>query len=253
MGAGDRHGAHAPDREDTLLTPEGLHARLDHVGLVALAVAQVHDLLVRAGARFATSRVEAGHVLELAGSRRDLADRAGSSPAWMPALASGRPGDGGDERPRRCRPSGPRGARSRPATRAGSPASTARRRTSCARLEGIAKPMPPPPSSLMPTTSPLRLTSGPPLLPGWMSASCWIQRVKRPVGCPSSRSSSACDAPVKLVNTRLVFATMPSVSELLRPRGFPIAITGSPTSRASESPSTANGIGVPGVLALVQT
>ncbi len=47
-----------------------------------------------------------------------------------------------------------------------------------ARLTGMAKPMPWPLATmavLIPTTSPLRFTSGPPLFPGLMDASVWIK------------------------------------------------------------------------------
>ena len=53
--------------------------------------------------------------------------------------------------------------------------------SSLARLIGMAKPMPmlPPPrlkiAVLMPTTSPWRLSSGPPELPGLMAASVWMK------------------------------------------------------------------------------
>ena len=53
--------------------------------------------------------------------------------------------------------------------------------TSAARLDGIAKPMPTlPPEGvqimvLMPTSSPFRLTSAPPELPGLMEASVWMK------------------------------------------------------------------------------
>jgi len=53
--------------------------------------------------------------------------------------------------------------------------------TDLAMLTGTAKPIPTEPplpdtmAVLMPTTSPLRFTSGPPLLPGLMAASVWMK------------------------------------------------------------------------------
>jgi hypothetical protein len=93
----------------------------------------------------------------------------------------------------------------------------------------------------MPTTRPPRSTSGPPELPGRISASCWIQRVKRPVRRPSASSGSASSLPVASVNTRRGLPTMPRVTDDARASGLPIASTGWPTSSAEESPRVAAG------------
>src|SRR5439155_360828 len=98
--------------------------------------------------------------------------------------------------------------------------------TGLARLTGIANPMPTEPplrltiAVLMPTTWPRALISGPPLLPGLMEASVWMK---------SSYGPSPMTRPVAL--------TMPVVTVCSRPNGLPIAITGSPTLSAAESPS----------------
>ena len=58
------------------------------------------------------------------------------------------------------------------------PFSTSWSTTRLTMLIGIAKPMPCPAATmavLMPTTSPLRLMSGPPELPGLMDASVWMK------------------------------------------------------------------------------
>ncbi len=80
----------------------------------------------------------------------------------------------------------------------------------------------------MPITSPSRLKSGPPELPGLMAASVWMMSpaVKTPppvVECRESRVRPSAE-------------TMPVVMVLLSPKGLPMAITVCPTCRASESP-----------------
>ena len=62
----------------------------------------------------------------------------------------------------------------------------------------------------MPTTSPRRLISGPPELPGLMATSVWISGSSSPV-------------------SRDLALTMPAVTVLSRPNGEPMAITHSPT------------------------
>ena len=73
----------------------------------------------------------------------------------------------------------------------------------------------------MPTTSPCRFSSGPPLLPGLIAESVW--RKSRSSGRP-------------LFTMRSLALTRPDVTVWLRPSGLPIAITISPTPSASESP-----------------
>ena len=72
---------------------------------------------------------------------------------------------------------------------------------------------------LMPTSSPLRLTSAPPELPGLIAASVWMK---------SSR-------PSRLMPVRPSALTMPEVTVCWRPKGLPIAITKSPTWSFEES------------------
>src|ERR1700741_4807172 len=71
----------------------------------------------------------------------------------------------------------------------------------------------------MPTTSPFRLKSGPPELPGLTATSVWMKGV---YASPPS--------------VRAVPLTMPAVTEFWKPNGEPIAITHSPTLRPDGSP-----------------
>ena len=98
-------------------------------------------------------------------------------------------------------------------------------------LMGTAKPMPtepwlvPPVAiwELMPITRPSPSSSGPPELPGLIAASVWITlRIGKPSGAWIWRASAE---------------TMPVVTVRVKPKGLPMAITGSPTSACEESPS----------------
>ena len=73
---------------------------------------------------------------------------------------------------------------------------------------------------LIPITSPLRLKSGPPELPGLTAASVWMN------GTAAESPGSARDLAL----------TMPEVTVLSRPYGVPIATTHSPTRVASGLP-----------------
>ena len=92
----------------------------------------------------------------------------------------------------------------------------------------------------MPITRPRGSTSGPPELPGRISASCWIHWVKpaRSVSPPSSSTSESSE-PVKSVNTRWAFETMPSVTDEERANGLPSASTGSPIASGASTASRA--------------
>ena len=109
--------------------------------------------------------------------------------------------------------------------------------THLARSMGIAKPTPSYPPELvemavlMPITSPSRLTSGPPLLPGLMAASVWMK---------SSRSVMPRPRPLAL--------TMPAVTVPSRPKGWPRASTQSPTSTSLLLPSLASGSEPPALM-----
>ena len=87
--------------------------------------------------------------------------------------------------------------------------------TARAMLDGTAKPMPTLPpegpmiAELMPTSSPRRLTSAPPELPGLIEASVWMKSSK-----PSGERP--------LLPSAL---TMPEVTVCPMPNGLPIAIT----------------------------
>ena len=95
---------------------------------------------------------------------------------------------------------------------------------------GTANPTPfePPPAVrmtvLMPMACPRTLIRGPPLFPGLMEASVWM-------------NSSYGPAPIM----RPIALTMPAVTVCSSPKGFPIAMTGSPTSTPEESPSGMTG------------
>ena len=77
----------------------------------------------------------------------------------------------------------------------------------------------------MPITSPRRLSSGPPELPGLMAASVWMTSWVR-------RSATGSGRPTAL--------TTPTLTVWLRPNGLPIAITQSPGAICDESPSLAS-------------
>ena len=103
-------------------------------------------------------------------------------------------------------------------------------RTGFARAIGIANPIPTEPplrvkiALLIPMAWPRVLMSGPPLLPGLIDASVWMKLSYGP-------------SPI----TRPVALTMPVVTVCSRPKGLPIAITGSPTWSCAESPSGTTG------------
>ena len=84
---------------------------------------------------------------------------------------------------------------------------------------------------LMPTTSPLRLNSGPPELPGLIATSVWMNGTK--FSCGSER-------PLAL--------TMPAVTVLSKPNGEPIATTHSPTRSLLGSPNVTLGRPVASIL-----
>src|SRR5664280_766417 len=135
-----------------------------------------------------------------------------------------------------------------------------------ASFDGIAKPMPmlpldpddEPPSwaieELIPMSWPLALTSAPPELPGLMAADVWMALVTtvselalvdpwpllpEPNGYPCWPHGLCCCCWLStvLVDTgRSRALTMPVVTVPARPSGLPIAMTGSPTLRAVESP-----------------
>ena len=69
----------------------------------------------------------------------------------------------------------------------------------------------------MPTTSPRRLISGPPELPGLIATSVWMKGSRSPV-------------------SRALALTMPAVTVLSRSKGEPMAITHSPTRSLPTSP-----------------
>ena len=73
-------------------------------------------------------------------------------------------------------------------------------------------------------TRPAESSSGPPELPGLTAASVWI--------------TSEIEKPLGAWIWRCLAETMPLVTVRSRPKGLPIATTGSPTSVLSESPSS---------------
>ena len=81
----------------------------------------------------------------------------------------------------------------------------------------------------MPTTCPLRSTSGPPLLPGLIAASVWIAGYAVVLPCPSEPTSTG----------RFRALTMPLVTVDSRPNGDPIATTPWPTARSEDLPIVA--------------
>ena len=82
-------------------------------------------------------------------------------------------------------------------------------------------------AELMPTSSPLRLTSAPPELPGLMAASVWmaLRTDSSPAASPGRTG-------------RFLALTIPVVTVPLSPSGEPMATTVSPTRRSSEEPSS---------------
>ena len=103
--------------------------------------------------------------------------------------------------------------------------------TERASVTGIAKPMPIEPPDcekialLMPIRLPFASTSAPPELPGLIGASVWMKSSKRLM--PSDVRPSA--------------ETMPDVTVWPKPKAFPIASTGSPTSTCSSEPNVIDG------------
>ncbi len=101
-------------------------------------------------------------------------------------------------------------------------------------LIGTAKPMPMLPSArpllmmavFMPMTSPRRLSSGPPELPGLIAASVCSISLERPSVTGNARS-------VALIT--------PTVTVWRKPNGLPIAMTQSPAAICDESPNFASG------------
>ena len=83
----------------------------------------------------------------------------------------------------------------------------------------------------MPTTSPRRLKSGPPELPGLMATSVWMNGTK--FSCGSER-------PLAL--------TMPAVTVFSKLKGEPIATTHSPTLSFAGSPKRTAGSPVASIL-----
>ena len=110
-------------------------------------------------------------------------------------------------------------------------------------FDGIAKPMPmfPPDCDrmavLMPTSSPRRLTSAPPELPGLMAASVWM-KFSYPSGLMPDRPSAL---------------TMPEVTVCCRPNGLPIATTKSPTRTEAESARLMSVGSVPSLILMTAT
>jgi hypothetical protein len=84
---------------------------------------------------------------------------------------------------------------------------------------------------VMPTTSPHRLTNGPPEFPGLIDASVWIIGSLTDNDRPGSRRFKA--------------DTIPRDNVCSSPNGFPIANTSSPTTIRSESPKGAACSGFP--------
>src|SRR5262245_12381952 len=86
---------------------------------------------------------------------------------------------------------------------------------------------------LMPITSPLMFTSGPPELPGLIAASVWIALKTAASAWPPALSE-------ELVRTgRFRALTMPDVTVPCRPSGDPMATTCWPTCRSADEPSFA--------------
>ena len=83
----------------------------------------------------------------------------------------------------------------------------------------------------MPTTSPLRLNSGPPELPGFTATSVWMN---------GTRSSPGMERPVA--------DTMPAVTLFSNVNGEPIASTHSPGRSFDGSPSFTTGSCLPSIL-----
>ena len=100
-------------------------------------------------------------------------------------------------------------------------------------LAGIANPIEDPPRALMPMILPCRFTSGPPELPGLMSASCCIQMVRKPVEAAVG-IAMACWGSMRM---RCVFETTPFEIDFESESGEPIAMTASDDWSLSESPN----------------
>ena len=79
---------------------------------------------------------------------------------------------------------------------------------------------------LMPITSPRRLSSGPPELPGLIAASVCSTCAERPSATGNGRSSAL---------------MTPTLTVCARPNGLPIAITQSPGCICDESPNLISG------------
>ena len=110
--------------------------------------------------------------------------------------------------------------------------------TSLDRLAGIAPPRLPMPTSLIPTISPFSFTSGPPLLPGKITASCPSQRTSWPTFSPSRRKLPRCG------DIMATFDMIPLVTDWESPAGLPMAKHTSPTCTLSESPNLATAKGL---------
>ena len=113
------------------------------------------------------------------------------------------------------------------------PFSASSRDTLCARFAGIAPPRLPIPTSLIPIIPPFLSTSGPPLLPGKMTASCPSHLTSSPTFSPSSR---------KLPELGEIMARLemiPRVTDWVSPAGLPMAKQTSPTLTESESANLA--------------
>ena len=185
-----------------------------------------------------SSRLNAGTSSGIRASTAAPSYFTSTSPAFRPATAAGDPGNTPlTSTPRsiprffgRACPSMPVQLRS---TRPDAISCCA---TSLAILLGIAPPRPIP-ISLIPTISPAGLTSGPPLLPGKICASCPIQRTTEPTASFSMRNESA--PPKNDGIMSWVLLTMPFVTDCETAAGQPIASTTSPTFNLSESPNCA--------------
>ncbi len=81
---------------------------------------------------------------------------------------------------------------------------------------------------LTPTTSPFKLKSGPPELPGLMAASVWIISAVLKAPPPSGATCAGCVLPSPEI--------MPRVMVPFNPKGLPMATTDCPTKREFESP-----------------
>ena len=114
---------------------------------------------------------------------------------------------------------------------------------------GMAKPIEEPPLALTPMILPCRSTSGPPELPGFMSASCCIQIVRKPVDAAVG-IAMACSGRMRM---RCVFETTPFEIDFESESGEPIAMTASEDSSLSESPNCAMTRFLPWLISLVRS